>query len=152
MMFIDAGLQVSPRTAYFPPLLLVAAAVLSLASPTFSKPTLFCFSTMKYSLTWAALSASLSWAATFDPSASNQRAPENIISNAYIVEIDPSIVGISSITGKRSITPHAGLYEAMHKRDITWSTTHEYAGDLFNGAAVRLNVSHLYMEHRLSRR
>jgi hypothetical protein len=91
---------------------------------------------MKLALAWVVLSATLSWAATGDVSRS-----ETVIPGAYIVEVDPSIVEISSITGKRSITPHAGLYEAMHKRDITWTVTHEYQSDLFNGAAVRLNVS-----------
>ncbi|PVF93857.1 subtilisin-like protein [Serendipita vermifera] len=92
---------------------------------------------MKFALAWALSSALLSWATTVGVSQTG--TPENVIPLAYIVEIDPSIVGISSITGKRSTTPHTGLYEAMHKRDITWTITHEYVGDLFNGAAVRLN-------------
>ncbi|PVF93855.1 subtilisin-like protein [Serendipita vermifera] len=94
---------------------------------------------MKYALTWAALSAALAWAATPSISPTTLGPSENIVPLAYVIEFDPLIVGISSLTGKRSATPHIGFYEAMHKRDITWSTTFEYIGDLFNGVSVRLS-------------
>ncbi|PVG02580.1 subtilisin-like protein, partial [Serendipita vermifera] len=94
---------------------------------------------MKYALTWAAVSASFAWAAKVDISHISRGPATNVVPNRYVVEIDPAVVGISSITGKRSATPHTGLYEAMHKRDITWQTTQEYEGELWTGAAVQLS-------------
>ncbi|PVF93858.1 subtilisin-like protein [Serendipita vermifera] len=94
---------------------------------------------MKCTLTWAALTASLTWAAKVDISHIRRVPDINIVQNRYLVEIDPYVAQISSITGKRSGTPHAGLYEAMHKRDITWSVTQEYEGKLYTGAAIQLS-------------
>ncbi|KIM30503.1 hypothetical protein M408DRAFT_286696 [Serendipita vermifera MAFF 305830] len=37
------------------------------------------------------------------------------------------------------MNPHADLYAAMHKRDISWSIAYEYEGDLYTGASVRLS-------------
>ncbi len=95
---------------------------------------------MKYALTFLVASA-LSVAATIDISHIPRGSSKNVVPGAYVVEIDPHTVGISSITGKRSIDPHGDLYAAMAKRDISWSTTHEYEGDLYTGASVKLSVS-----------
>jgi hypothetical protein len=93
---------------------------------------------MKYALSF--LASALTVAATIDISSIPRGTSNNVVPGAYVVEIDPATVGIASITGKRSINPHADLYAAMHKRDIGWSTTQEYEGDLYTGAAVKLNV------------
>ncbi|KIM30502.1 hypothetical protein M408DRAFT_22002 [Serendipita vermifera MAFF 305830] len=94
---------------------------------------------MKYALTFLAATAFSAAAATIDLSHIPRGTSKNVVPNAYVVEIDPNTVGISSITGKRSMNPHADLYAAMHKRDISWSTTQEYEGDLYTGASVRLS-------------
>jgi hypothetical protein len=94
---------------------------------------------MKYAL--AFLASALTVAATIDISQIPRETSENVIPGAYVVEIDPSTVGTASITGKRSVNPHADLYAAMHKRDIGWFTTREYEGELYTGAAVKLHVS-----------
>jgi len=93
---------------------------------------------MKYALTLLAFALTVT--ATVDLSFIPRGTSKNIVPNTYVVEIDPATVGISSITGKRSRTPHADLYSAMHKRDISWSTTQEYEGDLYTGASVKLSV------------
>jgi hypothetical protein len=94
---------------------------------------------MKYALALFA-SASLSLAALVDVSRISRGTSNNVIPGAYMVEIDPGTIGISSITGKRSANPHGELYASMHKRDISWTTVQEYEGDLYNGASVRLSV------------
>lgn len=96
---------------------------------------------MKYAFALVAY-AGLSLAATLDLS-HIQRDTKTlaVVPNAYVVEIDPATIGISSITGKRSLNPHGDLYAYMHKRDISWTTTHEYQSDLYTGASVRLSVS-----------
>lgn len=92
---------------------------------------------MRYALALAA-SAAFSFAALVDIP---RGTSNNVISGAYMVEIDPAIIGISSITGKRSANPHGDLYASMHKRDISWTTVQEYEGDLYTGASLRLSVS-----------
>jgi hypothetical protein len=94
---------------------------------------------MKYVLTF--LASALTVAATIDISHISYGTSKNVVPDAYMVEIDPETVGLASITGKRSVNPHADLYAAMHKRDISWSTTREYEGKLYTGAAVKLSVS-----------
>lgn len=81
---------------------------------------------MKYALTF--LACALTVAATVDISHIARETSKNVVPGAYVVEIDPATVGIASITGKRSVNPHADLYAAMHKRDIGWYTTQEYEG------------------------
>jgi hypothetical protein len=95
---------------------------------------------MRYALALAA-SAGLSLAALVDISNIPRGPSNNVIPGAYMVEIDPAIIGISSITEKRSANPHGELYASMHKRDISWTTTQEYEGDLYTGASLRLSVS-----------
>ncbi|KAG8859613.1 hypothetical protein FRB91_007499 [Serendipita sp. 411] len=93
---------------------------------------------MKYAFTFAT-SIGLALAGHIDLSSIRRETSKNVVHGAYMVELDPSI-GIASVTnGKRSINPHAHLYEHMLKRDINWVTTQEYESDLYTGAAVRLN-------------
>jgi hypothetical protein len=98
---------------------------------------------MKYALAFFA--SALTVAATIDISQIPRGSSKNVVPGAYVVEIDPATVGIASITGKRSVNPHADLYAAMHKRDISWSTTQEYEGDLYTGASVKLSVGYCFV-------
>lgn len=98
---------------------------------------------MKYVLALATC-ASLSLAAMVDLSQIPRGNTKNVVPGAYMVEIDPHTIGVSSIIGKRSLPPHAHLYAHMHKRDISWTTTREFEGDLYTGVSVKLNVSSVY--------
>jgi hypothetical protein len=95
---------------------------------------------MRYGLALAA-SAGLSLAALVDISHLPRGTSNNVLPGAYMVEIDPAIIGISSITRKRSANPHVELYASMHKQGISWTTAQEYEGDLYTGASLRLSVS-----------
>ncbi|KAF9028989.1 subtilisin-like protease [Hymenopellis radicata] len=59
-----------------------------------------------------------------------------IAPNKFIVELEST----DSLNGKRSVSPHARLYESLHERDVGFKIDREFnAADIFVGAALTLD-------------